>query len=145
MKNRTFRIRRLGIGVSAFALCASGLWIIQAQQPNSNFTGKISRIEENSQAAIAHIRFEAGSRTRWHAHEGGQIILVEEGVGLVQERGGPVIELHAGETTYAKPGVEHWHGASPTQAGVQFNVTRGNIKWLEEVTDEQFRTPSQRR
>jgi quercetin dioxygenase-like cupin family protein len=127
----------LGAGL---LLAASGLWMMQAQQRSSNFTGgTVTPVAENSQAAIAHFRFAPGARTKWHIHEGGQIILVEEGVAHVQEKGGPVIELHAGDIIWTKPGVAHWHGAAPDQGGVQFNVTRGGITWLDEVTDEEFR------
>jgi quercetin dioxygenase-like cupin family protein len=130
---------------AALSAALAGVWLANAQAPNPNFMGKVTPVPEGSQGAIAHFRFEAGARTKWHAHSAGQIILVEEGVGRVQERGGPVIELKAGETIFAKPGVEHWHGASPTSYGVQHNVTRGEIKWLEEVTDEQFNTPPGKR
>jgi quercetin dioxygenase-like cupin family protein len=123
----------------------SGLWRIHAQQPpNPNFTGKVTRVEENSQGTMAHFRFDPGARTKWHSHEGGQIILVEEGVGLAQERGGPVIELHAGETIYCPPGVAHWHGAAPGQGGVQFNVSRGGITWLEVVSEKDYTAPTKR-
>ena len=60
---------------------------------------------------------------------------MEDGVGLYQEKGGPVVELRAGETHYCPPGVVHWHGASPKEGGTQFNVSRGGITWLAEVTD----------
>src|ERR1700682_2376051 len=94
----------------------SGTWLIQAQQKqNPNFQGIVITVTENSQANIAHYRFEPGSRTKWHIHEKGQIILVEEGVGRTQVKGGPVIELHAGDTIYCPPGVAHWHGAAPNQ------------------------------
>ena len=92
-----------------------------------------------SKASIAHFRFGPGSRTKWHSHEGGQIILVEEGVGLTQVKGGPVMELHAGDTTYVGPGVVHWHGAAPDKGGVQFNISRGGITWLGEVTDAEYK------
>ena len=82
--------------------------------------------------------FSPGARTKWHSHEGGQIILVEDGVGLYQEKGGPVVELRAGETHYCPPGVVHWHGASPKEGGTQFNTSRGGITWLAEVTDAEF-------
>jgi quercetin dioxygenase-like cupin family protein len=59
-------------------------------------------------------------------------------------KGGPVIELRAGETTYAGPGVVHWHGAAPDKGGVQYNVTRGGIMWGEEVTDKEFRAAPKR-
>jgi quercetin dioxygenase-like cupin family protein len=108
-------------------------------KPNPNFTGgEVKTIKENSQGNIAHFYFPAGVRTKWHSHEGGQIILVEDGVGLYQEKGGPVVELRAGETRYCPPGVVHWHGASPKEGGTQFNVSRGGIMWGDVVTDEEF-------
>jgi|SRR5580658_8459348 quercetin dioxygenase-like cupin family protein len=131
------------IGLSYVFLMAlvSGVWIMHAQQEqNPNFTGKITRIEDDSKPGIAHIHFEAGSRTKWHIHSGGQIILVEEGVGRTQLKGGPVLELKAGETTYAPAGVAHWHGASPDQAGTQFNVSRGTAQWLDAVTEKEYTT-----
>jgi len=117
-----------------------GLCILQAQdKQNPNFTGgTVTALDEKPQGNIAHFRFAPGARTRWHSHEGGQIILVEEGVGLTQVRGGPVIELRAGDTIWCPPGVEHWHGAAPNQGGVQYNISRGGIKWLEEVSDKEF-------
>jgi quercetin dioxygenase-like cupin family protein len=121
----------------------SGLWIAEGQQ-SSNFTGKVTPVTENSEANIAHFRFEPGARTRWHSHGGGQIILVEEGVGLNQFQGGPITELHAGETIYCPPGVVHWHGAAPDRGGVQFNVTRGEIKWGEHVTEAEYTAKPQR-
>ncbi len=133
--------RRLLVSACGAALLAgSGLWLVHGQEKqNPNFTGgKVTPITENSQANIAHFRFDPGARTKWHTHSGGQIILVEEGVGLNQFKGGPVIELHAGETIYCPPGVPHWHGAAPDKGGVQFNVTRGNITWLEEVTEQEY-------
>jgi quercetin dioxygenase-like cupin family protein len=143
MKRRT--VRWAGWLCGGLLAVSSGLWMIHAQpQQNPNFQGKVTRVEENSQGTIAHFRFEAGSRTKWHSHEGGQIILVEEGVGLAQVRGGPVVEMHAGETIYCPPGVEHWHGAAPNQAGVQFNISRGGIKWLEEVSDKDYNAPTKR-
>jgi quercetin dioxygenase-like cupin family protein len=143
---RKFQIGRfLGLLYVAVFLVASGLWLLHAQQKQeSNFTGNIQRLEDNSKAGIAHIHFDAGARTKWHIHEGGQIILVEEGVGRTQVKGGPVLELHAGETTYAKPGVAHWHGAAPDQAATQFNVQRGTTTWLDEVTEKDYKTSPKR-
>jgi mannose-6-phosphate isomerase-like protein (cupin superfamily) len=123
-----------GLAFSAFCLTF-------AQNP-ANFTGgTIKLITENSDGKIAHYHFDPGVRTKWHSHEGGQIILVEEGVGLNQVKGGPVKEMHAGDTVYVGPGVWHWHGSSPTQGGTQFNVSRGGITWGDAVTDKEFRTP----
>jgi quercetin dioxygenase-like cupin family protein len=115
------------------------MWIVHAQQKqNPNFTGTVTPITENSQGNIAHFRFDAGARTKWHSHAGGQIILVEDGVCRTQLRGGPVMELHAGDTTYAPPGVAHWHGAAPGQACSQFNIARGMTTWMEEVSEKEY-------
>lgn len=137
--------RWLGLSFAGAALAASGLWAVSAQEkPNPNFTGgTVTTVTENSKGNIAHFRFGPGARTKWHSHEGGQIILVEEGVGLYQVKGGPVMELRAGETVYCPPGVEHWHGAAPNQGGVQFNISRGGITWYEAVSDKDYNSPPQ--
>jgi len=142
MPNWKARFHRwLGLSYVCLMVVVSGVWILHGQQErNPNFTGKITRIEENSKAGIAHIHFEAGARTKWHIHEGGQIILVEEGVGRTQLKGKAVMELKAGETTYAPPGAAHWHGAAPAEAGTQFNVSRGATTWLYEVTEKEYTT-----
>ena len=123
-----------------------GFFFLYGQDaPNPNFTGgTVTKLDEGPKAAIAHFRFGPGSRTKWHSHSQGQIILVEQGVGLTQVKGGPVIELHAGESIYAGPGVVHWHGAAPDKEGVQYNVTRGDITWLGEVTDAEYHAKPKR-
>ena len=145
MSNRSNRARWLLTG--AGFVMATGMWVIEGQQQkqNPNFTGgTVTAVEEKPQGNIAHFRFEPGARTKWHIHEGGQLILVEEGVGLEQEKGGPVIELHAGESIYCPPGVPHWHGAAPGKGGTQYNISRGGIQWLEEVTEKEFTAPTKR-
>src|SRR5947209_16568362 len=86
-------MRRLAMVLGAsLILTVSGLWVMEAQEKqkqNPNFTGgTVTPLEENSKGAIAHFRFDPGARTKWHSHEGGQIILVEEGVGRTQVKGG---------------------------------------------------------
>ena len=67
-----------------------------------------------------------------------------QGVCRAQAKGGSVIELHTGETTYSPPGVVHWHGAAPDQECVQYNVTRGMVTWLEEVSEAEYTAPVKR-
>lgn len=143
---RSSRLARwLGLAYLFLFLAAFGLWILHAQQKQeSNFTGTIQRIQENSQAGIAHIHFDPGARTKWHIHERGQVILVEDGVTRTQMKGKPVMELHAGDTTYAPPGVAHWHGAAPDQGTTEFNVQRGMTTWLDAVTDPEYRARPKR-
>jgi quercetin dioxygenase-like cupin family protein len=139
--------RLLGLLYVGAVLAISGLWILHAQQKqNSNFTGgTVTTVEENPQARLSHYHFDPGARTKWHSHEKGQIVLVEDGVGRSQMKGSPVVELHAGEASYTPPGVVHWHGASPTQGGTQFNVSRGAVNWLDEVTEKEYTAPPKKR
>ena len=143
---RKLRLGRFfGLLYIGLLLVVSSLWLMHAQQKQEpNFTGTVKRLNDTSNAGIAHIHFDPGARTKWHIHEGGQIILVEEGVGRTQVKGGPVIELRAGQTTYAKPGVAHWHGAAPDQGATLFNVQRGMTTWLGEVTDKEYTAPPKR-
>lgn len=143
MPQKTRLSRWLGVSYVALFALASGLWLLHAQQKQSpNFTGgKVTTIEENPQARLSHYHFDPGARTKWHSHENGQIILVEEGVGRAQAKGGPVVELKAGETNYVGPGVAHWHGAAPDKGGTQFNVSRGAVNWLDEVSEKDYNTP----
>ena len=57
---------------------------------------------------------QPGMRSYWHCHAGGQIVMLFEGTGRVQKRGERIRTLHKGDTEYAGPGVEHWHGAAQT-------------------------------
>lgn len=143
MSQQSRPVRILGMLCVWLSVGLLGIWITHAQQ-SSNFTGKVTPVEEKPQGNIAHYHFEAGARTKWHIHERGQIILVEDGVGRTQMKGGPVLELHAGDTTYATPGVAHWHGAAPDQAATQYNVARGGITWLDEVSEQDYKTPPKR-
>ncbi len=59
------------------------------------------------------VRFAPAARTAWHSHPRGQTFYVLEGRGLVQARGGPLLEVRAGDVVHTPPGEEHWHGAAP--------------------------------
>jgi 4-carboxymuconolactone decarboxylase len=109
-----------------------------AQESNPNFIGKIERLKDDAPGQIAYIKFEAGARTRWHIHEKGQLVFVMEGVGLEQQKGGPVRILHTGDAVWCPPGVAHWHGAAPNEGGTQYNVTRGGIQWLDQVSEAEY-------
>jgi hypothetical protein len=52
-------------------------------------------------------------------------------------------ELHIGGIEFALPGVEHWHGASPTEGarhinqGLSIDGGRGTF-WMEEVSQDDY-------
>ncbi len=115
---------------------------------NDNFTGTVwlNYLAENDttyNVNIGSVTFEAGARTNWHSHKGGQILLVTEGKGLYQERGKPVEVIKKGDVIKCPPNVEHWHGATPTDAmthiAIGTNTNIGGAVWLKPVTDEEYK------
>jgi quercetin dioxygenase-like cupin family protein len=157
MKFSTFTHGRYRTWIwSGCALVALGLPFLAAQvsqvidltkvtfgepMKSAYFQGSVLPVKENSTGSFAHYQFQPGARTQWHVHEGGQILLCEEGICRQQLKGGPIIEFRAGETSYAPPGVAHWQGSTSTTAGTQFNIHRGKITWLNDVTDAEYNGP----
>ena len=81
-----------------------------------------------------------GMRSYWHCHAGGQIMMLDEGTGLVQKRGQRARVMHRGDTEYAAPGEEHWHGAAPNASALYFQTSIGNTTalWMEEVGRDDY-------
>ena len=107
---------------------------------SSTNTGNVwSDILVNAAGARAiNIFFPPGARTYWHSHEGGQFIYTVSGEGWIKERGGELVILNPGDVVWTEPGVEHWHGASPSGLVIQLAVHFGDVKWLTEVTDQEY-------
>lgn len=80
--------------------------------------------------------WEAGMRSYWHCHAGGQLLVVWEGEGRIQKRGERMRTLYPGQSDLARPWEEHWHGAAPhTDAQyLQVSVQPTGTYWMEEVS-----------
>lgn len=116
-----------------------------AQQTQTNFVGGAPTRVPADKITTARLRFAKGSRSNWHTHSWGQLLMVEEGSGLTQERGGPLRRVRPGEPWFTKGGVEHWHGASPTEDVLQLTIYEGGVSWLGPVSDVEYRaTPAGR-
>jgi quercetin dioxygenase-like cupin family protein len=142
MPNQSFK-RRVQIGLVVFSIPLALLTLRavgQQQQPSTggNVTGGEARFVDVSDQRLARLVFEPGARTKWHKHTDRQLLLVEDGLGLVQERGKPVRQLRKGEPFYTEANVWHWHGAAPDQRASQLTFYGGTIEWGEAVTDEQY-------
>ena len=91
---------------------------------------------------ISNVVFEPGARNNWHTHRASQIFICTEGTGYYQEKGKTIQTLHAGDVVKILPGVEHWHGASPTSSfthiAINVNTEKGVVNWLKLVTDEEY-------
>lgn len=118
--------------------------------PPDNFTGD-ARIEmlfeaiDPSHASGGIVTFEAGARTAWHAHPRGQILVVTAGVGRVQRWGDPIEEMRAGDVVRIPAGQKHWHGASPAASMTHLAISEHRdgttVRWMEQVSDEQYNKP----
>lgn len=66
------------------------------------------------------------------------------GCGLAQRWGGPIEEIRPGDVVWIAPGEKHWHGAAPTTAmthiAIQEHLDGKAVDWMEQVSDEQYRT-----
>jgi quercetin dioxygenase-like cupin family protein len=93
--------------------------------------------EEN--VSVNRVTFPAGSRTAWHRHEGGQILLGQAGAGLVVTQDGEVSAIGDGVVVHGAAGEEHWHGALPGSFMTHVSVVMGGTThWGDEVTPEEY-------
>jgi len=107
------------------------VWLQELSVPDSIFTN-----------SIAHASFAPGAKLDWHIHPAGQTLLITEGTGYYQERGGPVQVVQKGQVVKCLPGVEHWHGASPESSFAYIGITpaqKGKTIWRARVTEEEYR------
>ena len=119
-----------------------------SRAPAEHFTGSVM-IEpvffahDPSRASARKIRFEPGARSAWHTHPLGQILIVTDGMGWIQEWGGPIEEIRKGDVIWIPAGVKHWHGATPTTAmthiAIQEQLNGKVVEWMEKLSDEQYR------
>jgi quercetin dioxygenase-like cupin family protein len=70
--------------------------------------------EGPSRTRVDRVHFAPGARTHWHRHPLGQVLVVTEGTGYVQRRGGPAQLIRPGDTVRVAAGEWHWHGATDT-------------------------------
>jgi quercetin dioxygenase-like cupin family protein len=112
------------------------------------FTGSV-RVQslfdakEPARSTGGQVTFQPGARSAWHTHPLGQILIVTDGVGWVQQWGGPVQVIRKGDVVWIPAGVKHWHGATPTTTmthlALQEQLDGKVVDWLEKVTDDQYR------
>lgn len=121
------------------------------QQPRAGpaeyFTGSVTvtspvQTSGGSRLGGATVTFEPGARTNWHTHPLGQLLVVTQGEGRVQEEGGPVRRIVPGELVWIAPGVNHWHGAAPdsamTHVALSESLDGENVTWGEPVDEATY-------
>lgn len=114
---------------------------------SNNFTGEvwlntILQPDTTFHATIGNVTFSPGARSNWHFHPSGQILLVMDGMGFYQEKGKPKRMIRKGDMVTCEPNIIHWHGATQTSTlthiAMSPNLEKGNVVWLEKVTDEVY-------
>jgi quercetin dioxygenase-like cupin family protein len=117
-----------------------------ARGADATFTGLV-RVDPQfaspeSRVSAGYVTFEPGSRSAWHTHPAGQVLIVTSGTGWVQEEGAQKREIKPGDVIWTPPGVKHWHGATDKTGMSHLAITEvvdgKNVDWMEKVTDEQF-------
>ena len=116
--------------------------------PDTMFTGGvwfdvIVRGEPPSRVRTNTVRFSPGARTAWHSHAVGQTLYVTEGIGLVQARGGNLVEMHPGDVIWTPPDEWHWHGAAAANFMTHIAIWEApesgdESTWGDLVTDAEY-------
>lgn len=121
--------------------------------PDAWFTGDavitpVFSATEQTPTGCASVEFAPGARSAWHTHPAGQLLVVTEGNGWIQEWGHARREIAAGDVIRTPPGVKHWHGATATEPmthlAMQQAVDGDVVDWMEKVSDEQYYSARER-
>ncbi len=88
------------------------------------------------------VTFEPCTRTDWHSHDGGQILLVTEGKGIFKAEGEEARYMLPGDVILIPPGKKHIHcGADNSwfqHIALGVNPGVGTTNWYEKVSDSQY-------
>lgn len=119
----------------------------EGKVPNTYMTGEVSYKKQTSEihpenTIVKDVSFEPCARTNWHSNASLQLIIVTQGEGYYQERGGKINLLQKGQVLTILPGIEHWYGATPESSyshiTIVTEIDKGSGTWLEKVTDEEY-------
>lgn len=127
----------IGVGVFGFSLLTNPTESMAQQQ--SRFMGGNPSVVDSEDVNTLRLLFPAGSRSNWHSHSWGQLLMVEEGGGRTQVRGQPLEIMEPGQPWWTAAGVEHWHGAGLDEDALQMTIYSGTVNWMEPVSDEVYR------
>jgi quercetin dioxygenase-like cupin family protein len=115
--------------------------------PNGQFTGNafltpLVPRDKNNDFTVGSLTYEAGTRSNWHTHPKGQILVIIEGEGFYQEKGKPALAIKKGDVVIVPENIAHWHGASAISKMVDIAITNyegdEQATWLQPVTDEEY-------
>ena len=113
---------------------------------NDNFHGiawlkMLAESDSLNPMYAGNVRFESGSRTNWHSHPAGQLLIVIEGEGYYQEKGQAKRILRKGDAVKCPPDTPHWHGATPKNEFEHIAISssqNGSTQWLHPVSKDEY-------
>jgi|SRR5215207_661113 quercetin dioxygenase-like cupin family protein len=108
----------------------------------TTFTGDVwfeSVLPTTDGTTVNTVTFLPASRTHWHSHEGGQLLQVVQGEGLVCSEGAPPVVIRPGDTVWVPADERHWHGAGPNSLLTHVSISLGATSWEHEVSDQEYR------
>ncbi len=112
-----------------------------------NFSGHVAvdikaAGDSAQQGSVGMVDFAPGARTAWHTHPVGQLLVVTDGKGWIQQDGQARQNIQAGDVVWIDADVRHWHGAAATTGMRHMAVTYlkngKNADWKELVSDAQY-------
>lgn len=80
---------------------------------------------------VTSATFAPASRSHWHRHSAGQLLVVVSGEGWVGDRRGRHL-VRVGDLVWTAPNEDHWHGATDTSLLTHLAVTLGSTHWYDE-------------
>ena len=114
---------------------------------NAHFTGTVHLTPlltalSPANTVVMSVTFECCARSDWHSHPLGQLLLVTDGSGRIQQRGQRVRRLTPGDVVWTPTNIEHWHGAGKvstmTHVAVVWSRNGQFVEWKEAVSDADY-------
>lgn len=115
--------------------------------PAEIFTGDVNvafcaPAREGSCLSGGLVTFQPRARTNWHTHPFGQLLIIVEGHGRVQEWGEKAQDVYPGDLVWFPAGIKHWHGGALDSLmrhyALQEEKDGSAAQWLEPVSDVQY-------
>jgi quercetin dioxygenase-like cupin family protein len=113
------------------------------REVSETFSGTVLRdpvLSGDGIPTINSVTFPPDTRTNWHTHEHGQILIVTSGRGAAVTRAGDSTVLEPGDVVWFEPGEEHWHGAGTDTVMTHLAISLGTTAWGGPVIDVDYGT-----
>jgi quercetin dioxygenase-like cupin family protein len=94
--------------------------------------GRIEKLDHapgSPHLRATHVTFVDGAHTKWHYHTGEQLLMPTEGIGFVEFRGLPLLQIRIRDRVFIPIGVWHRHGARKGHSMTHIAVTSGDTVW----------------